>query len=162
MPTLVGLGGVGKNDMPYATSDGAMLWFVSTRDTSANALFVATRLDGGTFAPPQKITVTGHAIVYHLDHRQVARYRSVRSANIVEETRREKIVRCQHGLALLGAHESVKTLAAPEPKAIPPSQDPETVPELSAPLETVEPVPSHFRDKTVPRSMLSRIVHRSS
>ena len=106
-------------------------------------------------------TVTGQAIVYHLDHRQVARYRSVHSAKVVDETRRENIVRCQHGLTLLPAAETVQTFAAPEAKAVPSSQDTE-IPELSAPLETVEPAPSHFRDKTVPRSMLSRIVHRSS
>jgi glycosyltransferase involved in cell wall biosynthesis len=107
-------------------------------------------------------TVTGHAIVYHLDHRQVARYRSVRSAKIVAETRHEKVVRCQHGLVLLPAAETVTTFATPETKAIPAAPDPETISELSTRLESVEPAPSHFRDKTVPRSMLSRIVHRSS
>jgi glycosyltransferase involved in cell wall biosynthesis len=43
-------------------------------------------------------TVTGQAIVYHLDHHRTARYRTRLSDEILERTRREKRVRCEHGV----------------------------------------------------------------
>lgn len=43
-------------------------------------------------------SVTGQAIVYHLDHHRTARYRTRLSDEILERTRREKRVRCEHGV----------------------------------------------------------------
>lgn len=43
-------------------------------------------------------TITGQAIVYHLDHRHRARYRTTVSEKILERTRREKLIRCERGL----------------------------------------------------------------
>jgi hypothetical protein len=43
-------------------------------------------------------TITGRAIVYHLDHRPVAWYGTGVSARILERTRRERIIRCELGL----------------------------------------------------------------
>lgn len=43
-------------------------------------------------------TVIGHAIVYHLDHPRVARYRMAANERILERTKREKITRCVRGV----------------------------------------------------------------
>lgn len=43
-------------------------------------------------------TVTGQAIVYHLDHPRVARYRTGVNERILERTKREKRTRCERGL----------------------------------------------------------------
>src|SRR5690606_22049396 len=43
-------------------------------------------------------TVTGQAVVYHLDHRHVARYRSLNSTRVLERTRQDGIIRCPHGV----------------------------------------------------------------
>jgi hypothetical protein len=43
-------------------------------------------------------TITGQAIVYHLDHRRLARYGTGRSERILETTRRERTIRTGNGL----------------------------------------------------------------
>ena len=43
-------------------------------------------------------TITGQAIVYHLDHRRLARYGTGTSERILERTAREKRIRSEHGL----------------------------------------------------------------
>jgi glycosyltransferase involved in cell wall biosynthesis len=106
-------------------------------------------------------TVTGHAIVYHLDHRQVAKYGSLRSAKILDETRRLNIVRCQQGLALLAADESVETFLTSALNIAVPRGDSAGETDASKPKKKSALGLSHFRDKIVPRSMLGRIVHRS-
>ena len=44
-------------------------------------------------------TVFGQAIVYHLDHPRIARYRMNVNERILEQTRRERRIRCEHGVA---------------------------------------------------------------
>jgi glycosyltransferase involved in cell wall biosynthesis len=44
-------------------------------------------------------TITGQAVVYHLDHRRIAHYHTQTSERILERTRREKIIRCEQGLS---------------------------------------------------------------
>jgi GT2 family glycosyltransferase len=43
-------------------------------------------------------TITGQAIVYHLDHRHLARYGTLNSERILERTRQEKRTTCDRGL----------------------------------------------------------------
>ena len=43
--------------------------------------------------------ITGQAIVYHLDHRRTARYHTHVNENVLDRTRREKLMRCERGLA---------------------------------------------------------------
>lgn len=58
-------------------------------------------------------TITGQAIVYHLDHHHRARYRTSVSEKILERTRREKLVRCEHGVTNI-----VPAAARSAPKAL--------------------------------------------
>ncbi|HYP18196.1 MAG TPA: galactosyltransferase-related protein, partial [Opitutus sp.] len=43
-------------------------------------------------------TIIGQAIVYHLDHPRVARYRMSVNERLLERTRREKRTRCEQGV----------------------------------------------------------------
>lgn len=45
-------------------------------------------------------TITGQAIVYHLEHPHVRRYGSNVSLRLLDQTRREKLTVCDHGLLL--------------------------------------------------------------
>jgi glycosyltransferase involved in cell wall biosynthesis len=92
-------------------------------------------------------TITGQAVVYHLDHRHVARYRSLNSTRILERTRDDGISRCDLGIASLP-----KSSAATTPS--PAGSSTEAAPMKSEPA-------SHFRDKSVPRSMLAPAAQRS-
>jgi hypothetical protein len=106
-------------------------------------------------------TVTGHAIVYHLDHRPIVKYGSLRSVKILEETKREHRVRCQRGLVVLPDSESLGNGASPEPNLELSEAEPTADGHPAQRLKSVQSTASHFRDKIVPRSMLARIVHRS-
>jgi len=107
-------------------------------------------------------TITGRAIVFHLDHHHLARYRSVKSSRILERTVTENLTQCEIGLVKLPA----STLASEHTASL---QSESVLPELVSPAvqdQTGQPeiaaaAPSHFRDKIVPRSMLNRFVHRS-
>ena len=107
-------------------------------------------------------TVTGQAIVYHLDHRHRARYRSLKSTSILERTRQDLITRCPEGIIPLAQSVTAETLT----KSVPARSDPAAAAPPSARSDggTVTreaESASHFRDESVPPSMLAPAVHRS-
>jgi glycosyltransferase involved in cell wall biosynthesis len=107
-------------------------------------------------------TITGHAIIYHLDHRYTARYRSLKTARILEFTSRQKASRCELGFAGITNTDA----PAPSPERHEPESQTESThspiptPTAEAPSMAKEEA-SHFRDEIVPRSILARILPRS-
>lgn len=107
-------------------------------------------------------TITGQAILYHLDHRYTARYRSLKTARILECTARHKASRCELGFAGI----TKTTAPAPSTNPLPAGTQP---PGMTSPAPAPAPASpsiatdeaSHFRDEIVPRSMLARIAPRS-
>lgn len=125
-------------------------------ETGDEFLELAARLANGGLTLR---TVTGQAVVYHLDHRHVARYRSLNSTRVLEHTRHEGITRCPKGMipCPVGGTTAATIQARPNPSvATAPAagSQPQAVPNESE-------VASHFRDESVPPSMLAPAVHRS-
>jgi glycosyltransferase involved in cell wall biosynthesis len=108
-------------------------------------------------------TITGQAIVYHLDHPHRARYRSLTSSRILEHTKGSGIARCEQGIVALPTSTGAETAAENMKQGTLPS-DGETPLALESATATNRRISerSHFRDKIVPRSMLARIVQRCS
>jgi glycosyltransferase involved in cell wall biosynthesis len=128
-------------------------------ESGLETIELATRL---TNAGTTLRTITGHAIIYHLDHRYTARYRSLKTARILEFTARQKASRCELGFAGITNTDT----PAPSPERLNPESQPANArppvptPTVEAPSMAQEAA-SHFRDEIVPRSILARILPRS-
>lgn len=107
-------------------------------------------------------TITGQAIVYHLDHRHVARYRSLNTVRILNEAQRDPFSRCERGLVILpaGDRSEASTPELPDVTSPIPAKTGERAQTLPPQNGAIDP--SHFRDKIVPGSMLSSAAQRSS
>jgi hypothetical protein len=124
-------------------------------ESGLETIELATRLSNAGFGLR---TITGQAIIYHLDHRYSARYRSLKTARILEHSQREKTSRCALGIAGINSPDVVVPMPdlLPSTPAAAMTRTPATKASDGAAEEHQRP--SHFRDKIVPRSMLPRIL----
>ena len=100
-------------------------------------------------------TIAGQAIVYHLDHRYVRRYRSPKTVSILNVAQRDQISRCERGLVVLPVQDPRNEASPLIPCPTSAKLTNATGIERSHLPENERIETSHFRDKIVPGSMLA-------